>query len=152
LLTGDGPPTTRPCIGDPNPAGPGNWIQRPCGGSDYIRLENNQSYVKMWQCDQNQYIYKHPGEYQFGSGFTECDCKFGFVGVEGLCGAKYTCTDYTSCDCNPVGTGFVEAIQNAGEASGQWWRTDCHCDDYPQDDYGGVQKCNDSIIKYTITE
>lgn len=131
-----------------------DWAIIQCGpkAGKAVRRESNASYVKLWQCDEYQYLYKHPGEYQFGSGFTECDCKFAYVGVEGLCGASYRCTDYSSCACNPVVSGTVEPIQNAGSVSGQWWRTDCHCDDYPQDDYGGVRRCEDSIIKYTITE
>ena len=122
-----------------------------CGGTIYRSANLIGSHVKVWQCSQNQYMYEHPNEFDiFPTG--ECDCAGGDGIVQGLCGAKYSCTDYTSCDCNPVQAGTVLYTRPAGEGSGQWWRTDCGCDDYPQDDYGGSTYCENSILKWTVTE
>lgn len=146
--------STRTCIGCTEQAGPGNWIVKPCSeeGSTAVRLETTNSFVKIWQCSQNQYMYEHPNEFDiFPTG--QCDCEGGDGIVQGLCGAQYSCIDYSSCACNPVQAPAQKLYtRSAGEASGQWWRTDCGCDDYPQDDFGGSQYCEDSIIKWRVTE
>jgi hypothetical protein len=138
--------TPRDCSGCTEPAGPGNWIIRPCAGegtTSVVRTSNTSTYVKTWQCDEKQYMYRHPNEFSGPYATAECDCAGGAGPTEGLCDAAYECEDYTSCNCNPVDT--------TAAASG-FWRTDCHCDDYPQDDYGSSNHCASSWIKYRITE
>jgi hypothetical protein len=123
-----------------------------CGSDIYRSANVIGSHVKVWQCTEYQYMYEHPGDFDIYP-TDVCDCEGGDGIVQGLCNAKYRCEDYTSCDCNPVQAPTpVLFTKSAGEASGQWWRTDCGCDDYPQDDYGGSSSCADSILKWTITE
>lgn len=145
-VIGGGAPT-RTCNGG---ASPGDWRVLACGeGNTAIRV-GPTSIVKAWQCKENQYLAKHPNEYGTGGPFQECDC-LGAI-TEGLCSASYACEDYSSCDCNPVGSGFpLSSPQDAGSASGTWWLDDCECDQFPKDD-GGQIYCEPSLVKFTITE
>jgi hypothetical protein len=123
-----------------------------CSSKLYRSANLIGSHVKVWQCTEYQYMYEHPNDFDIYP--TEvCDCEGGDGIVQGLCNARYRCEDYTSCDCNPVQAPTpVLYTRPAGEGSGQWWRTDCGCDDYPQDDYGGSNFCENSILKWTVTE
>ena len=141
----------RCCIGCTECPGVGKWVADPCGTSGRIlRVGNPLSEVKMWQCDTYQYLHDHPNE--FGLFPTGCACAGKYT--EGLCEASWRCTDYTSCSCNPVSSGqqFIVNTPTSGNLSEWWADGDCHCDKSPQDDYGGVSKCRDSLIKWTITE
>lgn len=137
------------CNGSPY-AYAGQDHQESCDGR-ILRMSNAQSYVRMWQCNDNQYLHKHPG--QFTQYPTEvCDCQSQIA--DGLCNATYRCTDYSTCDCNPIGSGGADSVP-APTDSGitEWWVSDCECDKIPQDDANGVgNSCLDSLIKWTITE
>lgn len=143
--------SSRACIGCTEQPGPGTWVVMPCTEGKAVRLETTQSYTKLWQCNENQYLHEHPG------GFIDypeelCDCKGQYV--DGLCDAKYSCVDYSTCDCNPVPSGQLQSVLPKGDpsGSGQWWITDCECDKHPQDDATGTTHCSPSLIKWTITE
>lgn len=149
---GESPGEIRCCQGCTQCPGAGSWISDPCPGGEgrIIRVDSSYSEVKMWQCDTYQYLHDHPNEFDIFPSGCGCEGKY----TEGLCGASYRCEDYTSCDCNPVGTGqnFIVASPTSGNLSEWWADGDCHCDKFPQDDYGGSQRCRDSLIKWTITE
>lgn len=148
------PTEPRCCSGCTECPGPGAWVAKPCDetGNKIVRVGNPYSQVKMWECDTYQYLHDHPGE--FGIIFPSGDCDCGAKYTEGLCGARWRCTDYTSCSCNPVSSGqqFVVNTPTSGDLSEWWADGDCHCDRNPQDDAAGSQHCRDSIIKWTITE
>ena len=138
---------TRTCGGGESP---GDWRVLACGdGNTAIRV-GVSSVVKVWQCNENQYLSKHPNEYGTGGPFQECDC-LGAI-TEGLCSASYASPDFSSCDYNPIGSG-IQLIPplDAGSASGTWWLDDCECDQFPKDD-GGQIYCEPSLVKFTITE
>ena len=146
------PTEPRCCIGCTECPGPGKWTADPCGTPGRIvRVGNPYSQVKMWQCDYNQYLHDHPNEFDiYPSGDCDCGGKY----TEGLCGASWRCTDYTSCSCNPVSSGqqFVVNTPTSGNLSEWWADGDCHCDKSPQDDAAGSNHCRDSLIKWTATE
>ena len=121
-----------------------------CDGEIY-RMSNATSFVRTWQCTNNQYLHKHPGAFiTFPTG--ECDCAGQYV--DGLCDAQHSCSDYSSCACNPIPSGYLSPPLPKGDpsGSGQWWSTDCGCDKVPQDDSTSTTYCSDSLIKWTITE
>ena len=120
-----------------------------CDGKIF-RMSNSQSYVKMWTCNENQYLHKHPGNFiTFPDEICDCQAQV----VDGLCNASHRCTNYTSCDCNPIPSGYLDPPTPKGiEGGGQWWSTDCECDKFPQDDSVATTYCRDSLIKWTITE
>lgn len=129
---------------------PSTWAILDCGeGNTAIRL-GLTNFVKSWTCKENQYLRNHPNEYTGPPPTSECDCK---ANLEGLCGASYRCEDYSTCDCNPVGSG-VQNFLNAPTISGitEWWADDCECDKSPQETDGSMLACADSIVKWVITE
>jgi hypothetical protein len=126
----------------------GEWATSPCLPGSALRI-GPDSYVRSWQCNNNQYLSSNPNQFIIYP--DECDCK---TAIEnGLCSASIFCEDYTSCDCNPIPTG-VEYNVPTPISSGidQWWVTDCECDQFPQDDATASYYCSDSLVKWIITE
>jgi len=130
---------------------PGNWVVNGCNSAQALRISTAKSYVRMWQCNENQYLHKHPGNF---TTFPDeiCDCQSQVV--EGLCNAAVRCSDYTDCDCNPIPSGGIYAVPTPTSSGvNEWWASDCECDKKPQDEANGVGNfCSDSIIKWTVTE
>lgn len=119
-----------------------------CTGSIF-RMSNTKSIVKQWQCNQNQYLHDHPGAFiVFRTGVCDCQSQY----QEGLCNAKHSCSDYSTCDCNPIPSGYISVTYPLGHpsGSGQWWATDCECHQSPMDEASDY--CTPSLIKWTITE
>jgi hypothetical protein len=148
----DAAPSTRACSGCDTGPGPGDWRVMPCGdGGMAVRVTGTKSYVRKWDCKDNQYLHKHPGNFiTFPSEICDCKSKV----VDGLCGASVFCTDYTDCSCNPLPSGGAYEVPTPTSSGvNEWWASDCECDKIPQDDANGVGNfCSDSIIKWTVTE
>jgi hypothetical protein len=148
----DAAPSTRACSGCDTGPGPGDWRVMPCGdGGMAVRVTGTKSYVRKWDCKDNQYLHKHPGNFiTFPSEICDCKSKV----VDGLCGASVFCTDYTDCSCNPLPSGGAYEVPTPTTSGvSEWWASDCECDKIPQDDANGVGNfCSDSIVKWTVTE
>lgn len=148
-LAGTGDCPTRRC--NTSITEPGAWVVSACDESKALRVSNSQSYVRTWQCRNNQYLHQHPNAFiTFPSGVCDCQGQY----VDGLCDAQHACTDYTTCACNPVPSGYLSPVYPKGDpsGSGQWWFEDCECDKFPQDDSTGSSYCRPSLLKWTITE
>lgn len=119
-------------------SGLNDWVAWDCG--EFART-GVQVWVHYWECDEYQYIT--PSQADAYSDVCSCETDF----VRGLCTAVHRCTDYTSCDCNPVFT--TEAPPSGGvDTPSGWWATDCGCEATTQEEL----PCTDSIVKVTITE
>lgn len=125
-----------------------DWRINNCDGVLY-RI-TAEAHITQWQCNENQYLYPNPGTV---SNNTLCDCE-GNV-FNGLCDAFAGCSDFTSCDCNPIvnDSGFptspVPTPDNVGDGDNLWWEDDCNCAAYPVDE----NPCQaNSLIRWEITE
>jgi len=123
------------------------WVRNKCDGLYYLPAISGDFYFRQFQCDTNQYIVTNDG----GPYTSLCECETDIDA--GLCKANYRCTDFTSCDCQPIfGSGqAVPPVTNIGGASssGTWWNTECGCEAYPITHGPCTQ---DSLIQWTITE
>lgn len=113
-----------------------NWKLNTCDGRLYI-VENTEAWTRLFQCNSNQYLNPHPASV---GGQTECGCKTDIT--KGICTATVGCADFTSCACNPIGSGGFSP-------SGTFWRDDCGCENFVKIHGPCLQ---DSVIKWTITE
>lgn len=117
-----------------------NWYQF-CDGEYYNIRADTTSVVRLYTCESGQYLNPHPGDGPINSADPFCDCELELNA--GLCGAEVTCTDFSSCDCNPIGDPNISA-------GSDFWFYDCSCQSHPARD----QPCTstDSLVKFTITE
>ena len=119
-----------------------NWMLNTCDGLAY-RISSTTSTVRLWQCNSNQYI-KNPFPVK-----TSCECQTE-VTNNGLCTAYASCTDFSSCACNPLpNISNLVPVQPVGSASGVWWQSDCECEGEPQQE---IACSTDSLVHWYITE
>ena len=124
------------------------WKKNKCDGLYYL-ISEEEFWFRKFQCDSNQYL-AGLGTAGFGAYDTQCDCEKDINA--GLCTAVYRCSDFSTCDCNPVAVSgnLVPPITSIGQnPSGLWWQTDCGCEAYPRSQGPCSQ---DSLIKWTVTE
>ena len=118
-----------------------DWRYNFCDGMAY-RISAQTSTVRLWQCNSSQYIQNpFPAK-------TSCDCETN-VTNNGLCTAYASCTDFTSCACNPLPISNLVPTQPVGSASGTWWQSDCECEGEPQQE---IACSTDSLVHWYITE
>lgn len=118
------------------------WVKQKCNGEYRSISPSTESVVRLWQCDSNQYLNPHPGNGPISQPDPYCYCEHQ---LNGLCTATTVCTDFSTCECNPI-------PYTAPGSS--FWFNDCHCQKNPAVDIpctataGGTK----SLIKWTITE
>lgn len=125
-----------------------DWRVNNCDGVFYQIVA--ETYITRWQCSENQYIYPNPGTTVNN---TLCDCESNTL--NGLCSAIAGCSDFSSCDCNPIyATGVlynpVPSPDNVGGGNSLWWEEDCGCAGFPLQE----NPCQDakSLVHWQITE
>lgn len=116
------------------------WMRNKCDGLAYKIGPSVTS--RKWQCNSDQYI--QPLVYPS----FPCGCETSLISA-GLCSAGISCTDFATCECNPIPEPNLVPPQTVGSASGTWWQTDCGCEGEPQQE---IACTTDSLVHWYITE
>lgn len=122
-----------------------DWYENKCDGSYYF-IGSYSGFTNVFTCEENQYMNPNPQV-----AITDGKCNVCGVITYSLCEAVGRCTDFTSCDCNPVIATGLDLSSEEGYDLGKpsSLMLECGCEGLPVQD----EPCpTNSLIKWTITE